>query len=375
MSRLSRAWELAPTVFGLALLLAAVASLAALTLVVGQPQRETQTFEFRAERTVLAIGEADWPAIAGLGPFLNSNAFRELGLGRVALKRIASSSDDQVVRDLKSYLTANSQVAAVFTASIGTARRIQMALPDMPLVFEGVGDAQRACVVDSLISPGHNATGYQHLLDAVEPRMLQVLHDAFADLTEVVVLVSALNRRQTACEQMPSESAVRSSCQMGVHGAKSAIIAEHMDTHALTTQALREGLALKFLLLCESADASRLGAFLSAGSGVLVPWQNMLDRMDPILVPTLERLKRPAIAARTGFARHGGLMALSVQMPPVEPRESYRLLGQVLSGISPSVLPVSTPHGMRLTMNARAAAAQGLRPAIAVWQRADEVLQ
>ena len=50
------------------------------------------------------------------------------------------------------------------------------------------------------------------------------------------------------------------------------------------------------------------------------------------------------------------------------------MLIQVVDGRSPKALPVEVPRGFYLTVNAAAAAAQGLRPSLKILRRADKIL-
>jgi ABC-type uncharacterized transport system substrate-binding protein len=49
-------------------------------------------------------------------------------------------------------------------------------------------------------------------------------------------------------------------------------------------------------------------------------------------------------------------------------------LMQVLDGRSPATLPVQDPRGFQLTLNARAAAQQGLQPSLPLLHRVDRIV-
>ncbi len=322
---------------------------------------------------VLAVGQPEWQAIQALQAHLNSPAMQAAGLPAVAMDLIRHDSQEQVLADLKARRHRLADYTAIYVASIGTARMIQQEVSDLPIIFEGVDDAVKRCLIDDMQRPGRNATGYMHVLEDTEPRMLQLLHDAFPALKQVVVLASGTNVRRRGCDDGPQPLQLPG-CRPGLHD-NDETVQQIMAPERLLEQGRRQALKVRFLVVCGSADFARLHDFVGPDSGVLVPWQNLLDSHDAALVEALGRLRRPAISARQAFARAGGLMALSVQLPPVLPRESLRLLTQVLQGQATATLPVSTPYGMRLTINARSALAQGLRPSIEVWQRADEVLE
>lgn len=322
---------------------------------------------------VLAVGEPEWPAIQALSKHLQGPLMQAAGLPPVAMDLIRFESHQQMLRDLRARSTQLGRYAAIYVASISAARMIQREVTNVPIIFEGVDDALQRCLVNSLQNPGRNATGYMHVLADNEPRMLQLLHDAFPALKQVLVLASGTNLRMLTCDDDPQPS-VLPGCVPGLHD-NDATVQRIMAPQRLLEQGRLQGLKVRFLVLCSTADLAKLEPFIGPDTGVLVPWQDLFDRHDQALAEALARLRKPAISARRAYAAAGGLMALSVQLPPVQPRESLRLLTQVLQGQSPATLPVSTPYGLRLTVNARAAQQQGLRPAMEVWQRADEVLE
>lgn len=322
---------------------------------------------------VLAVGQPTWQAIGELAKYLASPAIAAAGLPPVTMELIRHDSRQQMLDDFAALQPRLGDYAAVYVASISAARMIQQRAPAVPIIFEGVDDAVGRCLVDSLQRPGRNASGYMHLLPDNEPRMVQLLHDAFPQLRQVVVLASASNLRMRHCDDQ-AQPLVMPDCQPGLHD-DDGVLQKIMEARPYLEQARRRSLKLRFLVLCGPQDFARMGEFVNADSGVIVPWQNMLDLEDAALTEALARLRRPAISSRTAFAKAGGLMALAVQLPPVQPRESLRQLTQVLQGQSTQTMPVSTPYGMRLTINARAAQAQGLRPTMETWQRADEVLE
>lgn len=358
---------------GSACVCACACLLAALLTVAIMPASAVSTGGQARSLRVLAVGKPDWSAILALQAYLESPALQAAGLPAVAMDLIRHDSQEQVLADLRARRHRLADYAAIYVASIGTARMIQQEVRDLPIVFEGVDDAVKRCLIDSVQRPGRNATGYMHVLEDTEPRMMQLLHDAFPALKQVVVLASGTNVRRRGCDDGPQPLQL-AGCRPGLHD-NDDTVQQIMAPERLLEQGLRQALKVRFLVLCGSADFARLHEFVGPDSGVLVPWQNLFDSQDAALVEALSRLRRPAISARQAFAKAGGLMALSVQLPPVLPRESLRLLTQVLQGQATATLPVSTPYGMRLTINARSALAQGLRPSIEVWQRADEVLE
>ena len=67
-------------------------------------------------------------------------------------------------------------------------------------------------------------------------------------------------------------------------------------------------------------------------------------------------------------------MALEPILDANDDRAAIDMLLRVLGGRSAATLPVQTPRGFRLTVNASAAAAQGLKPSLSVLRRADFII-
>jgi ABC-type uncharacterized transport system substrate-binding protein len=84
-------------------------------------------------------------------------------------------------------------------------------------------------------------------------------------------------------------------------------------------------------------------------------------------------MRSPAIYGRWMFARHGGILALEPHQDATDDHAPIAMLLQVLEGRAPATLPVQMPRGFKIMVNARAAAAQGLQPAIGLLRRADEI--
>jgi ABC-type uncharacterized transport system substrate-binding protein len=105
-----------------------------------------------------------------------------------------------------------------------------------------------------------------------------------------------------------------------------------------------------------------------------VPWQSLFDGNLQALADGITATRSPAVFARHQFSRAGGLMSLE----PILDREPYRAsvlaLLQVLGGQAPATLPVQSPRGFSIVVNAATAQRTGARPSLFVLRRADEIL-
>lgn len=263
---------------------------------------------------------------------------------------------------------------AIFTPSQTFARAAQLLVVDRPIVFDGIDDPVSNCLVDSLRRPGRNATGYMHLLADTEQKMIEVLHDGFPALREVVVLVSGHNvMPQTCAADDPVRVGLMPRCVPGRVGA--AAVQRMLDAAGIERFGVARGLKVSFLQLCAPADfvlAARSAR--DAGVGIVVPWHSLFDDHAEALVAALAQAAGPVVYPSTRHALAGGTLALEPQRDGERYRASALVLRQVLAGRTPAELPVQGPRGFEIVLNAGAAARQGLAPSLQLLRRADRIL-
>jgi putative ABC transport system substrate-binding protein len=92
------------------------------------------------------------------------------------------------------------------------------------------------------------------------------------------------------------------------------------------------------------------------------------------LVAFEKQRRIPAIYQFRDYAAQGGLMSYGIS-PPDGYRQIGLYAGQILTGTSPSELPVVQPTAFEFVINARAAAAIGIDIPASLLARADEVIQ
>jgi len=269
------------------------------------------------------------------------------------------------------------QYRAIYTPSQTYARGAQLAGAPVPIVFDGVDDPVRLCLVDSLQHPGRNATGYMHYLPDTDGKMLQTLSDAYPRAREVLYLVSGPAIPPASCAQddVVWTPAPQEPCRSGMRGAD-AYVQRRADATSLQAQGRALGLKVSFMVLCELKDFAALQqATRRPGVAVMVPWQTLFDSHQQALVDVLTRARVPAIFPRHQYVQAGGLLSLEPVTEAIPDRSSLLALTQVLNGHSPSQLPVHTPRGFSLHVNAGAAHRTGQHPSLLVLRRADVVMQ
>jgi putative tryptophan/tyrosine transport system substrate-binding protein len=277
---------------------------------------------------------------------------------------------------VRSRLANGQRYRAIFSASQTFARAAQFETTSIPIVFDGVDDPVARCLVDTLKSPGRNATGYMHFLHADEFKMIELLHDAFPSLRKMRFLVAGDSVPPASCRPEDLVWSPQSlPCTPGLHGVDS-YVQRRVRAAALHAYARTLGVELDFLVLCKPSDFPAIAKWSSArgDAGWLVPWQSLFDSNLQTLADRITATRAPAIFARHQFSRAGGLMSLE----PILDREPYRAsvlaLLQVLGGQEPATLPVQSPRGFSIVVNAATARRTGARPSLFVLRRADEIL-
>jgi len=267
--------------------------------------------------------------------------------------------------------------AAIVSPSQTFARAVQLQVKDVPIVFGGVDDPVQRCLVDSLIRPGRNATGYMHYIRSVDFKMLQALHDAFPQLREAYFLVYAGNVTADSCDSADPfwESRLQEVCIPGERSADSYLNKRTLASE-LAAAALLLGIQLRFVIACELADIERQVQQRAnlPQAGWIVPWQDLFADNRQVLINAISTTGQPAIYPEDRYTRLGGLMSLGALNDRTRDRPQFLALKQVLAGRDPATLPVQSPRGFSLVVNARTAEALGTRPSAHVMRIADEVI-
>jgi putative ABC transport system substrate-binding protein len=247
----------------------------------------------------------------------------------------------------------------------------------VPIIFNGVSDPVRRCVVDSLLKPGRNATGYMHYLHADSTKRMETLQQAFPDMREVLFLVDHLNVLSPGCEEDSRywTEKVSEPCVAGPRPAD-AYLNRRVAADALAAHARALGLQATFVVMCELSDLGSLAQWAKGRTSAAwqVPWQDRFDGNRQLLVNELNGSGLPAIFPHHGFTRVGGLMSLAAIADTDLDRPSVQSLVQVVLGASPATLPVQMPRGFSFTINARAAEQSGLKPTLHALRVADTIL-
>ena len=222
----------------------------------------------------------------------------------------------------------------------------QAATTTIPIVFTTNRDPVQIGLVASLSHPGGNITGATNLGVEVEPKLLELLHDAVPSAKIIALLVNPTN----------------SSTDTLLKSLQSAARTFGLQVHVL--KASTEG---DFDRAFATLHQLRADGLVSVGDVFLT------SRSKELAALTI-RHAVPAIFQDREFAAAGGLMSYTGSIPD-EYRQAGVYTGRILKGEKPADLPVVQGTTFELVINLKTAKALGLIVPIGLLNAADEVIE
>jgi putative ABC transport system substrate-binding protein len=180
--------------------------------------------------------------------------------------------------------------------------------------------------------PSGNVTGISRLSVTLEPKRLELLHEAAPKASVIGFLVNPLNPRNQLLVQQMRERA-----------------------NSL-------GLSLNVLEASTEAELDSVfaGAVQQAVGALLVAQEPTYNRWHEHIVALAERHNMPAMYGSRIYAEAGGLMTYDASVPD-SMRQVGVYVGRILKGEKPGDLPIVQPTKFELVINLRAAKALGLQ--------------
>jgi putative tryptophan/tyrosine transport system substrate-binding protein len=216
----------------------------------------------------------------------------------------------------------------------------------IPVVFTTNRDPVEIGLVASLNRPGGNMTGSTNLALEVEPKLLELLHEAVPTAKIMALLVNPTNSNTETLSRSLQAAAGTLGVQLHVLNASTE---RDFDTVFATARQLRvDGLMIVSDVFF--ADQSRQLAALTIRYAV------------------------PAIFQDGGFAAAGGLMSYTGSSTD-EYRQAGVYTGRILKGEKPADLPVVRATKLELIINLKTAKALGLTIPQSLLATADEVIE
>jgi len=226
-------------------------------------------------------------------------------------------------------------------------RAAMAASRNIPIVFTTTSDPVAVGLVASLNRPGGNVTGVTSIGRELEPKRLELLHEAIPTASKIALLVTNSPERQQHIESV--QAAAR---YLGLEA-----IVLYADSETEIDRAF------------EAAVQQRAGA-VSFGAASYAYLNNRRDQVAALglrhALPVISNSREAVVA--------GMLMSYGPNTP-----ESYRqagiYVGRILKGEKPADLPVQQPTRFELVVNIKTAKAIGLTIPETFLVRADEVIE
>jgi putative ABC transport system substrate-binding protein len=229
------------------------------------------------------------------------------------------------------------------------ARAVHQASSTIPIVVPVMGDPVEDALVVSIARPGGNITGLTFLAPELVAKRLNLLKEAFPDLSRVAGLwhSGAFGARTTTEMLQATKAAARTlGVQLQLIEVRNF---EELGSAFSTLTAERPEALLQFPSAMFVAQLARLVDF------------------------TLQQ-RLPSMFHSREFAEQGGLMAYGANLPDLF-RRSTAYIDKILRGSKPADLPVEQPTKFELVINLKTAKTLGLNIAPMLLARADAVIE
>jgi putative ABC transport system substrate-binding protein len=238
------------------------------------------------------------------------------------------------------------KVTVIAAFSTPAARAAKAATTMIPIVFTTNRDPVQIGLVASLSRPGGNMTGSTNLGIEVEPKLVELMHDAVPSAKIIGLLVNPTN--------INAETLLRS----------------------VQPAARTFGLELHILNASSESDFDTVFATLRQlmADGLIVVEDAFFGSRSKELAALTIHHAVPAIFQNREFAVAGGLMSYTGSTP-----DSYHqagvYTGRILKGEKPADLPVVQGTKFELVINLKTANALGLSIPLGLLNAADDVIE
>jgi len=304
--------------------------------------------------------EAQQPKLLQLGiltfdvprsePFLEV-FFQELRrLGYVEGQNIAfefRSAEGRVDRlpDLAAELV-RLNVNVILASATGAALAAKNATSKIPIVFTAVSYPVGSGLVASLARPGGNITGLTNLTTDLSAKRLELLKEAFPDVSPVAVLSN------------PKDPI-------------SGPILQEVETAA---RALAVKLQLFEVRDPKEFDSALSGMTRARAGTLLVLTSQMFLRQRARIVDIAAKHRLPTMFWAMEYVAAGGLMSYGTNVPDLY-RRAATYVDKILKGTKPADLPVEQPTKFEFVINLKTAKQIGVTIPPNVLARADKVIR
>ncbi len=261
------------------------------------------------------------------------------------LIEIVADNDYGRLPELAAKLTAQ-DLDVIVTGYAGTTLAAMHVAGSTPIVFAAVSDPVGNGMVSSLAHPGGNVTGVATNFAGLGGKRLELLKDAFPEVSSVALLYQ--EKYASACELEISEVVVAAR-QLGIK---------------LNHFPVTDGSQL--------ADAFK--RMKARGADALYVPTSPISMHVPAIVLLARKYGLPAIYDHQSYVEEGALMSFGADV-----NESFRRAGRyaarILRGAKPGALPVEVLERVRLVINLKEVRARNIELPPSIMARADEFIE
>jgi putative ABC transport system substrate-binding protein len=286
--------------------------------------------ESRAERAAFRM------ALEKLGWADGRTVSLDLRTGQIPVERQREVADE-VVR---------STPAVIVSSGTPLSGALRLATTNVPIVFVAASDPVGSGLVNSMMRPGGNLTGFANYLFSFGGKWLEMLKDAAPATRRVLVLLLPGNRAQAGFLR-EIEMAGKT---LGVE-AVAAPVRDAAEIERAVEAFAREG------------DGALLALPGNPGVG-----------NSQLIIDLAAKYRLPAMYTHRFFIEQGGLMSYDTDIADLYRRTAF-YVDRILKGVEPGQLPVQLPTKYDLVVNLKVAKALGLTIPLPLLASADEVIE
>ena len=303
----------------------------------------------------------------GSAPLLEAfrKGLRELGYNEsknLLIEARWSEGQNSRLPDLAAELV-RLNVDVILAAPTPPALAAQQATKAIPIVVAHMSAPVEAGLVASLARPGGNVTGLRSLQAELAAKRLELLKEAFPNVSRVAVLGAGIGLLGGGAQMRAMEGAAR---RLGLE-----LRTLDWRRHATPTPGVSPYLSKRadpnFQNVFRSITEMRASAFTVISSPL------HLDYL-PQILDLAAKSRLPAIYPNRTYVDAGGLMSYGTYLPDLYRRAAI-YVDKILKGAKPADLPVEQPTKFELVINLKAAKSLDLTIPPQLLMDADKVIK
>lgn len=234
----------------------------------------------------------------------------------------------------------------IVTVTTNAARAAKQATSTIPIVFMGVTDPVTAGLVESLASPGGNATGITNMAAILTGKRLELFKETFPAVSRLAVLWDP---------QAPGS-------------------VPQWESSQAPAQALGLQLYSMEVGKIEHYEAAFKDAVAAQNTAVWVTLNPLANSNQKKVADLALQHGLPSLCARADYAENGCMMSYGPGYF-IEGKDGARYVDKVLKGAKPADIPVEQPIRFELVINLLTAHKLGLTIPPSVLFQADKIIK